>query len=197
MSTATLQEPDLLTEPGLNGESDTLFEVIDGKVVELPPMSILATVVANRLTRHIAPHADSQNVGQVGVELLFDLGPLVNRRRRPDFAVVSFARWAEDRPLPEQGNAWPVVPDLAVEVISPTDLAEELQDKLADYFQAGVRLVWVIYPRLRIVHVYESLTRIDCLLHEHELNGGEVLPGFRLPLSKLFHGITAPRSGVR
>ena len=57
-------------------------------------------------------------------------------------------------------DAWDVVPDLAVEVVSPTDIAQNLLGKVKEYFQAGVRLVWVVYPVQRCIHVYEAWTRI-------------------------------------
>jgi Uma2 family endonuclease len=78
------------------------------------------------------------------------------------------------------------VPDLAVEVLSEGNTAKEMSDKLADYFDAGVRLVWYIDPRDRTVQVF---TRPDSpqVLHEHDtLTGGEVLPGFTLSLKEFF-----------
>ena len=95
-------------------------------------------------------------------------------------------------PCPSSDNAWDVAPDLAVEVVSPTDLAEELMDKVAEYFQAGVRLVWVVYPRLRLIHVYESLTQVRGLTAADELDGGAVLPGFRTPVAALFPEAAPP-----
>jgi Uma2 family endonuclease len=168
---------------------DVLYEIIDGRYVELPPMSLLANLLATVLTEFIASYVRSQQAGRVATETLFDLAPLVPRRRRPDVAYVSFARWAKDRPIPEEGNAWEVAPDLAIECVSPTDLGEELIEKLEDYYQAGVRLVWVVYPRRRCVYVYESLTQIKVLGLGDELDGGSVLPGFRLPLATLFEEV--------
>ncbi len=76
-------------------------------------------------------------------------------------------------------NAWDVVPDLAVEVTSPTDFAEDQLQKVAEYFQAGVRLVWVVYPDQRCIHVYEAWNRIRVVTEADTLDGGVVLPGFR------------------
>src|SRR5207249_957331 len=109
-----------------------------------------------------------------------------SRNRRPDVAFVTYERWPMNRPIPLTDNAWDVVPDLAVEVSSRHDLAEELVQKLTEYFQAGVRLVWVIYPKQRLVYVYESPTQVRGLTQSDELDGGTVLPGFRLPLANLF-----------
>jgi Uma2 family endonuclease len=81
---------------------------------------------------------------------------------------------------------WDVVPDLAIEVVSPNNSADEVQDKRLEYFRAGVSVVWVIYPRQREVHVYTSPTSVTILTAEQELDGGQLIPGFRLPLSALF-----------
>jgi Uma2 family endonuclease len=79
-----------------------------------------------------------------------------------------------------------MVPDLAIEVVSPTDFAEDLLTKIDDYFRAGVSLVWVAYPSLRLIQVYESMTRIRVVTATDELDGASVLPGFRVAVAALF-----------
>ena len=106
-------------------------------------------------------------------------------RRRPDVAFVSTARWPLDRLIPEAGD-WEVVPDLAVEVVSPTDTMEEVLAKMHEYFEKGVRQVWIVVPMRQQVHVFDSPTRSRILAAVDELDGGELLPGFRLPLARLF-----------
>jgi Uma2 family endonuclease len=86
-------------------------------------------------------------------------------------------------------EAWDVVPDLAVEVVSPRDVLEDLLDRVFEYFQAGVRLVWVLSPKPRFAHVYESPVRVSLITESDALEGGNVLPGFRLPLHRLFDPI--------
>jgi Uma2 family endonuclease len=109
-----------------------------------------------------------------------------SRERRPDIAVVSYQNWPVDSPQDPDANAWEVIPDLAVEVISPTDRAEDQREKVLEYFRAGVRCVWVVYPKLRLIDVYESPTRIQILTEEDTLRGEPVLPGFELTLASLF-----------
>jgi Uma2 family endonuclease len=172
-------------------DDEALFEIINGERVELQ-MSAYAVRVAFNIARRLANFAESKNIGEAVGEVLFHL-PLERKRiRRPDAAFVSYQRWAKDRPMPLAGNAWEVAPDLAVEVVSPTDLIEEVMDKLAEYFQAGVRLVWVVYPRLRMIQVYESLTQTSILTSADELDGGNVLPGFRTPVAVLFPETAPP-----
>jgi len=82
--------------------------------------------------------------------------------------------------------------DLAVEVVSPTDRAEDVMEKVLEYFQAGVELVWIIYPRLQLVYVYESLIKVRGLTAADTLDGGNVLPGFRTPVAALFPETAPP-----
>jgi len=79
-----------------------------------------------------------------------------------------------------------VVPDLAVEVVSENNSANQIQAKIQDYFRCGVRLVWVVYPMQEHVHVYNSPTQIAVAQRTDRLDGGDVLPGFSLPLEALF-----------
>ncbi len=185
MSVAISREPIRTSFSPVNGD-DSLYEIVRGQRVELPPMSAYASRIASRLGGKLNEFAEAHSMGEAVVETLFRLPFPEDCNRRPDVALVTAERWPRDRPMPEDDNAWDVVPDLAVEVISPTDRAEDLLEKVEEYFRAGVRLVWVIYPRRRLVYVYQSLTQIQGLTRAEELDGGTVLPGFRLPLAALF-----------
>lgn len=187
--------------PPTTGEprDEAFYEFIDGRWVETPTMSYFASLVASRLTKYLMIHVDhpSPCPGQVVFETLFRIPTTgdAGRNRRPDIAFVSADRWPIDRPVSLRENAWDVVPDLAVEVVSPTDIAEDLLGKVREYFQAGVRLVWVVYPIQRCIHVYEAWDRIRVVTEADALDGGEVLPGFRRPLDRLF-GPVAPENGT-
>jgi Uma2 family endonuclease len=100
--------------------------------------------------------------GQVVVETLFrsPVAKDASRKRRLDLAFVSSERWPIDRPASLREDAWDVVPDIAVEVVSPSDIAEDLLGKVKEYFHAGVRLVWVVYPSQRCIHIYDAWNRI-------------------------------------
>ncbi|QEH32146.1 hypothetical protein OJF2_06150 [Aquisphaera giovannonii] len=104
------------------------------------------------------------------------------RVRRPD---ISFVR--KDRPpggeLPEGFSIVP--PDLAVEVVSPRDLASELEEKLDDYRAANIPLAWVIYPDSRSAMVYRSDGSMSRVREDEDLPGEHVIPGFRLPLGAI------------
>src|SRR5207244_9943879 len=100
-------------------------------------------------------------------------------------AFVSTQSWPLDRPIPEEGD-WEVIPDLAVEVSSPNDLLKDVLAKMNEYFTYGVRQVWLVIPTRQYVLVFESPTRVRILTAADELDGGTLLPGFRLPLASLF-----------
>lgn len=104
--------------------------------------------------------------------------------RIPDVSFISSERLPGGE-LPDEAIA-SLSPDLAVEVISKGNTKKEIERKLREYFASGTRLAWIIYPRTRTVEVYTSPTKKTCLGERQTLTGGEVLPGFRLPLRKLF-----------
>lgn len=173
-------------------ENDELYEIVDGQRVELPPMSVYASIVSSRLDQKLGSFAASNRLAEVVAETLFRLPLKQNRTRRPDVAVVTYERWPKGRPIPITDNAWNVVPDLAVEVVSPNDYADETMQKILEYFEAGVRLVWVVYPQHRLVYVYDSPTQLHVRTSTDELDGGSVLPGLRLPLVELFPEMAPP-----
>lgn len=184
MSSTAILDP-VLASPAPVADDEALFEIIDGKRVELAPMSVKSSRVASRLHGELVAFNKAHDLGEPAAETMFRLPLDRDRNRRPDVAFVSYARWPRGRDA-ENDNAWEVAPDLAVEVVSPTDRADEVAEKLVEYFQAGVRLVWVVYPIFRLIYVYESLTEVRGLTATDVLDGGAVLPGFRTPVAALF-----------
>jgi Uma2 family endonuclease len=141
----------------------------------------LATLLAARPEIFVQQH----QLGRAVQEMLFDLRVMAGRKRRPDVAFVSFDRWPQHRRIPRI-DAWEVVPNLAVEVVSRTDSVDYLVDKVADYFHAGVERVWVVLPSQEQVYVYDSPTSVRVLTRTDDLSGDPILPNFRLPLVELF-----------
>jgi Uma2 family endonuclease len=179
-----------MADPTLIPESaaiagDMLYEVVNGRVVEKPPMGAFEGWTASMLIRLLNASDAVTRLGQVISEVLFQIHPTRNLKRRPDVAFVSFERWPMDHPVPI-AEAWEVVPDLAIEVVSRSNPAVEVVVKLNDYFQAGVRAVWVIYPVQRVIYLYRSPTDVRILQPGDDLAGGDVLPGFRVPVQALF-----------
>jgi Uma2 family endonuclease len=190
MSSAMVADPSILHVSGDDSSSEILFEIIDGQRVEMPRMSVYAGILSARLVEQLVIHNHQQTPrpGRIFPEFLFRL-PLLEattRNRRPEIAFVSFERAPINQLPSTRDDAWSVVPDLAVEVISPSDLAEDQLEKILEYFVAGVRLVWVVYPTLGYLHVYSSPKTVQILDRVDTLDGGPVLPGFSMPLDLLF-----------
>src|SRR5437867_4662387 len=174
-------------------DDDILYEVVDDKVVELGPMGAheiwLATVLAGYLGNFVRQH----QLGRAVPVMLFDFTAMVQRKRRPDVAFVSYERWPRQRPVPH-AEAWEVVPNLVVEVISPSDKGNDILGKVAEYFHIGVECVWVIFTSQAQVYIYESPTQVRILTRADELYGEPVLPHFRLPLAALFDEVEVAES---
>lgn len=168
------------------GEGDVRRELVDGEVIEMPPVGAVHGLITGRICSRIAHHVDRHGggevlVGDVGFVLRLPYDP--ERVRAADVALVSREKLAEGR-LPEGFLAG--APDLAVEVLSPTDNPVEIHQKVRDYLEAGSRLVWVAAPQAKTVTVYRPDGSAR-LLREHEtLDGEDVLPGLSIPLVELF-----------
>jgi Uma2 family endonuclease len=183
-----IARPGQAVEEALPVPGDALYEIVNGQYVELPPMSSSSVRIASVLLAYLETFARTNQLGRAVAEMLFPLSPNEKTRRRPDVAFVSYTKWPKDHPLPDT-DPWPVVPELAVEVVSPNDLAEELRVRVADYFQVGVSMVWVVYPKPGVIDVYQASGGLRTLTRADELDGGDILPGFRLPLTSVFETV--------
>jgi Uma2 family endonuclease len=165
------------------------YEIVSDEIVELPPMSFYATEVANQLKTALDRFLMASDIGRSRVELLFKI-PLPedrSRNRRPDLVFVSYKRWSRDRTIPFTGNALDVVPDIAVEVVSPGDSADDLIAKAREYLRGGVRLVWIVYPLPQEIRAYlPGAHDVRVFFAPDELEAGEILPGFRTSVGALF-----------
>lgn len=167
-------------------DEEPLIEVVNGREVETPHMTALASWFASQLATSVALYGKEMNLGCAVVETLFRLRVAPEYSRRPDVAFVSYERWPKDKMEGLDQNTWPVTPDLAAEVVSKHDEVEALLEKLEEYFAAGVRQVWVMVPKKALIYVYDSFTRVRILTRDDVLEGGAVLPGFSLVLKEFF-----------
>jgi len=164
-----------------------LCELVDGVLVE-KAMGYYESYFGGELFRFIGNFVAAHTLGLTHTaDALFRLAP--HLIRVPDIAFVSWDRLPGGRVL--QTRIADLVPDLAVEVLSRSNTREEMEGKLRDYFGAGVRLVWYVYPVQREVHVFRSVENCAVLRDGDTLEGGDVLPGFSLSLTTFFN------SGVR
>jgi Uma2 family endonuclease len=136
------------------------------------------------LTTPLDQHVRANNLGAVyASETGFQIASNPDTVRAPDVAFVRRERLAE---VGEVEGYWPGAPDLAVEVISPGDTYSEVEEKVLEWLGAGVRLVVVVNPRKRAVTVYRSRTDIVVLTEDEVIEGGNVVPGWTMPVASLF-----------
>jgi Uma2 family endonuclease len=160
------------------------YELVDGNFVERN-MSSLSSWVSGELHGLLRNHCRADDLGTTwpadnGFQCFPDAPGKV---RKPDVSFIRRERFATDE-LSEGYIRIP--PDLAVEVISPNDLAWEVEAKVEEYLRAGVPLVWVIDPHTRTVRVHRADGTAGRLRQEDDLSGEDVIPGFRCAVRDLF-----------
>ena len=168
---------------------DVHAELVDGVLVVMSPASGPHGSIATRLLGVLYAWVQERGAGE-----LFDSSTGFLLRRHPDTVRspdVAFVR-AERLPGGVQPGFVPLAPDLAVEILSPSNSAAEMNHKLADYFRHGTRLVWVVDPDARTVTTYAAGAVPRRLGGDDPLEGGDVLPGLAVPVAALFAGL-APR----
>lgn len=162
---------------------DGRYELIEGVLVEMTPSSSRSSRIGGRCVMHLGNHVLPRGLGDVfAADGGFAPFPGRNTVRAPDAAFVR----ADRLPPPDEDGFYRLAPDLVVEVVSPSDRMPDVTDKAMMWLDAGVRLVWVADPPTRTVTVYGP-DRVPHVFREtDELDGGEVLPDFRLPVAALF-----------
>jgi len=164
------------------------YELHEGKLVEMPGAGGIHAAIVVRLVLLLHQFVTSRGLGFVFGD---GLGYILRRNpdtvRIPDVSVVRRERVVAGG-IPE--GFWPGAPDLAVEIVSPHDRAEEVHERVRDYLGAGTQQVWVLWPRSRTVTVYWPDGTARELGPDDQLTGGDLLPGFAIPVRDLF--VVAP-----
>ena len=166
------------------------LELVRGEIIEVPTPGVIHNLVVGLMYRLIEAFASEHRLGLVfGDNMGYVLHRGPDTFRIPD---VSFVAWEH---VPETGipeGSWLIPPDLAVEVVSPSDHADDVYDKAREYVESGVRLVWILWPKRRAVSVHIRDEKTGELGPDDELDGGDVLPGFRVRVGDLFALPTKP-----
>ena len=155
------------------------YEYVKGELVPMPPATMIHGEISSKLHIRLGLHVQENRLGQLYIaETTFQLD---DRAVKPDIAFVLTDRLPENRE-----KASPVPPDLAVEVVSPSDKHYDVTEKALAYLRSGTRLVWVIEPVAKTVMVYRSETDFTVLNYEDTLTGEDVVEGFTCPVAQLF-----------
>jgi Uma2 family endonuclease len=160
------------------------FELVDGQLVE-QHMSFWSGYVTCTMLYLLRVYCQTRPGWVLSSEVSYQCFPDAPKQvRRPDASFIRLERMPFAQAL-EEGHIL-IAPDLAVEVLSPNDLAYEVDAKVQEYLNAGVHLVWVINPATRTVRVHRATGPGTILREDDELTGEDVLPGFRCRVAELF-----------
>jgi Uma2 family endonuclease len=163
------------------------YELVKGELITMSPSGSEHGVVVVNMTVLLAQHVKAKNLGIVfGAETGFKIAENPDTVLAPDVAFISRER------IPESGipkKYWPGAPDLAVEVLSPGDTAREVEKKVGQWLGAGARLVWTVNPTRKSVTVHRASKDAYTFSEMDELDGEDIVPGFRYRVSEIFVGI--------
>jgi Uma2 family endonuclease len=178
------QQTEIVPRPFAVIDPEKQLQWVNGHVEVKEMAGARHSRIGVKLISRLDAFVEENNLGAVyGPDATFTVGV---RERIPDVAFVSLAR------IPVEGDPigpWKISPDLAVEIVSPNDLIEEVETKIREYFAAGVQQVWLVSPLLETVTIYDSLTKLTVLQAGDELTSPALLPGFRCSVAALFQPI--------
>jgi Uma2 family endonuclease len=180
---ATMTKPVTVEELWEMRREPYRFALIDGELYRMPGAGGTHGRVTVEFCARLQPFVAARALGAVFAETGFRLFPGRSTTLFPD---VAFVRASRLPPPEEQEKFLRLVPDLAIEVYSPTDYPKLLEEKLAEYAASGTPLVWVVYPRRRSIVVYRLGEGSVTLGSDETIDGGDVLPGFSIRVEDLF-----------
>ncbi|MCC6445409.1 MAG: Uma2 family endonuclease [Armatimonadetes bacterium] len=155
------------------------YELVAGEAIAVPT-SIRHDAIIARLIIRLGPYAEAHGI-LCGSTAGFRMAS--GNIRCPDIAFIRYERLPDGEPPEGSGEA---APDLAAEVISPSENRTDIFRRIGEYFEAGSEQVWLLDPETRWATVYRSLIEVAALKADDELEGGSLLPGFRCPAADLF-----------
>ena len=158
------------------------LELSRGLVVREPRPGAKHGVITSRIYNLLYEQAERAGLGHVLIHSGFLLSTDPPTMREPDIAFITHDYHTNT--LPE--GFWPFAPELAVEVISPSNAVSYITQKAVQYLEAGTRLVWVVDPASRTIWAHRSLHDVKILLESDELDGEPVIRGLRAPIAPLF-----------
>ncbi len=177
---------DVLELQGWDGTQDKKYELIDGEIIEMSPANLLHAWLASKLSTILNKYADEKGLGFSFVEGGFSPPDDCHNLYAPDVAFVREDRMPQ--PIPQSFAGF--MPDLAVEIASPSNTVSELREKAEIYLRNGTELVWILYPDRHSAEVcrlsVDGSMKREVVASGGKLEGEDVLPGFELGLRQLF-----------
>jgi Uma2 family endonuclease len=164
---------------------DQPSELVKGEFIAMSPAGGRHGKFTLRVGRIVGDFVDEHDLGEVfGAETGFILFRDPDTVRAPDFAFIAKERLHLIADVFDE--FLPIAPDLVVEIVSPYDHWTEIEAKVNDYLRAGVRLVWVMNPSTKTIHVYHGFTQVQVLTLNDILDGADVLPEFSISVARIF-----------
>ena len=160
------------------------YELVRGELVKMAAAKNYHGEIAGYVVGSLVPYVRRNRLGKVyTAEAGFILASDPAHVRVPD---IGFVRRENVDRLGRPDSLWPEPPDLAIEVISPSDRYSDVEEKVLDYLEAGTQMVILAESRTRTVKVYRSPTDVVVLTEEDTLDGGDVVPGWHILVSEIF-----------
>jgi Uma2 family endonuclease len=158
--------------------------LIRGRLYEMSPVGGRHGEITTEIAALLHGFVKPTGIGRV---FTGDTGFVLSRTEKtalgPDIAFVRSDRLPAEE---DRDSFLDLAPDLAVEVISPSDRLTEVTEKVVEYLDSGVRLVWVVEPKKRVITAYHASGSVDFLREDDEITGGDVIPGFRASVAHFF-----------
>jgi Uma2 family endonuclease len=174
------------TVPEVLLDHEKSYEIVNGQPEEKEMPGARHSGVCTRFSRKLGAFVEANALGEVYQEASFQIG---ENERIPDLAFISAERIPPDG---EPEAKWLIVPDLAIEVVSPNDFYEKVHAKAMEYLAAGVKQVWIVSPENRTITIYRSTTNIIAFPEDSEFVSEDLFPGFRCHLSEIFKNPARP-----
>ena len=159
-------------------------ELVKGELITMAPSGAEHGKLTVKIGARLLDFVEPRKIGQV-----FGAETGLFTERNPDTVRAADAMYVSNERLSQMvdlSGFLTVAPDLVVEVVSPTDRWSDVEEKVAEYLNAGVRMIWIVNPKTRSVHVYRPGSDVLRLSEQDKLSGLDVLPGFEVPVAELF-----------
>jgi Uma2 family endonuclease len=159
-------------------------ELVKGELRTMAPAGFDHGAIIDNLQFRLSQHVRAHKLGVIlGAETGFKLAKNPDTVRGADIAFIAARRLPPgSRPM----GYWEGAPDLAVEVLSPSDTVEEIEEKVDDYLSAGARLVWVVNPRRKTVTIHRTGADPVIRREQDSLDADDVVPGFVCRVEEIF-----------